>query len=224
MGATVFIKDISGSKGQIFKFNDSGNGKYIFAPNPSNGDTFSVGHSYTLVVIINGDTITGNASIHPTSRIDNFLFTNSSNGLGKFIYCFARDLVGVGNTYWVKTYRNDVFWNSMDSLNIAYDMNRDPISQDGGQFNSLISYDLINNSKHPWLKGDRAKVEIHSISLDAYYYLSKISDEYHNGGLFATPPINIGTNLRLLHGSNSGTSIRGFFDMSAVSVKKVTVP
>jgi hypothetical protein len=50
-----------------------------------------------------------------------------------------------------------------------------------------------------------------------------VVSENQNGGLFATPPANIFTNV-VSFNPNKKTAIGGFFCMSAVTAASVTIP
>lgn len=225
-GAHVGIFDLT--TGDTATFADSGNGDYIFHPNALTGDTFTVGHQYLLVVEENTDTLISFSTMQPTAKIDS-LHVKHEDGKtigfkeGNYVELYANDLVGEGNTYWVKTFRNDSFRGDIVDLNLAYDMTQTPNKQDGGLFIWPIRYGGINDFGRPWKTGEKARIEIHSITLETYYYLNQIVSESLNGGLFATPPSNIPTNITNFNPKKT-SALAGFFCMSAVSRKEIVMP
>ncbi len=228
-GATVVLIDTTDfTNPKLFLFADSGNGNYIWKPNSSSGDTFTVGRTYALVVIEGGDTLIGFSKMNPTAKIDS-LFVVNENGdnagfvPGKYVELAANDLPGTGNTYWIKTWYNDTFRNGIFDMNLAYDQAGSPnSSQDGGIFIWPIRYGAINDFSKPYSIGDKVRVEIHSITPETFYWLTLIRNENQNGGLFATPPSNIGTNMFSLNPAKK-RGLAGFFCMSAVSRAVITV-
>lgn len=227
-GALVAIADTTGGNTKLFLFADSGNGNYVFKPNPITGDTFIVGHQYILLVVESGDTLVSLAKMNPTAKLDSLRIKYEDGetiGIkkGNYVEMAANDLPGFGNTYWIKTYVNDTFRNAIFDINLAYDMAQTPGNQDGGEFIWPVRYGFLNNFQEPKPAGTRVRVEIHSISVETYYYINQIISENVNGGLFATPPINIGTNIFNFNASKK-RALGGFFSMSAVSKAEVILP
>lgn len=227
-GAGVLLIDTTDGNLKTFTFSDSGEGKYIFQPNPATGDTFTIGHNYILAIAQGGDTFISASRLNPTAKIDS-LHIDYQDGTqlgfkkGKYVEMFANDLPGLGNTYWIKTYRNDSFKNKILDMNLAYDMTQTPNKQDAGPFIWPIRYGAINDLGRPYKSGETVKVEIFSITLETYYYLNEIYSESQNGGLFATPPINIGTNIFNLNPKKTRAT-GGFFCISAVNRKQIIIP
>lgn len=227
-GATVAIADTTNGNVKLFLFADSGNGNYIFHPNSASGDTFTVGHNYVLLVVEGGDTLVSFSKMNPTAPIDS-LHIKYEDGKtigfkkGNYVELHAKDLMGTGNTYWVKTYINDTFRNRIFDINLAYDMAQSPNDQDGGEFIWPIRYGAINDFSNPWKTGTKVRVEIHSISVETFYYLQLVISENQNGGLFATPPVNIGTNIFNFTPGKT-RALGGFFCMSAASRAVVVMP
>jgi hypothetical protein len=227
-GATVLIIDTSDVLNpKLFLFADSGKGNYIFKPNPAAGDTFITGRNYALVIIRGSDTLVSLSKMNPTAKIDSLFIVNESGdnpGIlkGKYVELAANDLPGQGNTYWIKTWFNDTFRSSVFDMNLAFDMAGSPNSQDGGLFIWPIRYGALNDFRSPYSVGDKVRVEIHSITPETYYWLQLIRNENQNGGLFATPPSSIGTNIFNFNPSKR-TNVAGFFCMSAVSRSVIAV-
>jgi Domain of unknown function (DUF4249) len=228
-GATVLMIDtaVAGAP-KLFLFADSGKGKYVWKPNPLSGDTLTVGKNYALVIIEGGDTMISFSRLNPTAKVDSLLIiteTGDNPGIkaGKYVELAANDLPGEGNLYWIKTWYNDTFRNGIFEMNLAYDMAGSPNGQDGGLFIWPIRYGAINDFQKPYRPGDKVRVEIHSLTQEAFYWLTLIRNENQNGGLFAVPPSNIGTNVFNFNPAKK-RGLAGFFCVSVVSRRTIVIP
>jgi hypothetical protein len=225
--ATVVIADTSNLK--VFPFTHTQDGLYTWNPNKSTGDTFVVGRSYALFIIQGGDTLISITKLNPTvTAIDSIITVPTEGngppnaGPGKYIELRANDLPGKGNFYWIKTYRNDTFSGATRNLNISQDMGNTSNGQDGELFIYPIRFNSINDFSRPFLDGEKVRIEIHSISLEAFYWFNLIVNESNNGGLFSTPPVNIQTNIFSFN-PNKKIGIAGLFSMSDVRYKELIV-
>ena len=225
--ATVVLADTS--TGKIFPFIHDSMGYYRWNPNEMSGDTLTVGSSYALFIIENGDTVVGITTLYPTAdRIDSLrTVPTKGNGppfidTGRYCEIFAYDLPGIGNHYWLKTFRNDTLLGDINDLNISQDMGNNSDGLDGDLFLYPVRFTQLNQFLRPYIDGDKVRVEIHSISREAYYWFQLIYNENNNGGLFATPPVNIMSNLFYLN-QNPKRGIAGFFNVAAVNAIEITV-
>ena len=225
--ATVILADTT--NGKFFPFVHDSMGYYRWKPNATNGDTLTVGTSYALLIIEGSDTAVGLTKLHPTSnRIDSLrTVPTKGNGppfidTGRYCEIFAYDLPGIGNYYWLKTFRNDTLLGDINDLNISQDMGNNSNGQDGGLFIYPIRFSQLNQFLRPYVDGEKVRVEIHSISREAYFWFQLITNESNNGGLFATPPVNIMSNLFYLN-QNPKRGIAGFFNVAAVNSKEITI-
>lgn len=205
-------------------------GYYRWTPNPNTGDTLKIGASYALIIIDRGDTIIGQAQVYPTvERIDSLrTIPTKGNGppfidTGRYAELFAYDLPGLNNFYWIKTFRNDTLLKNLNKLNIAQDMGNNSNGQDGGLFIYPVRFSELNEFLLPYTNGEKIRVEIHSISQFAFLWFRLVENQRRNGGLFATPPVNIpGVNLFMLNkGSKRG--LAGVFNIAAVNSVEITV-
>ena len=225
--ATVVLADTG--TGKIFPFIHDSMGYYRWNPNELSGDTLTVGSSYALFIIENGDTVVGVTKLYPTAdRIDSLrTIPTKGNGppfidTGRYCEIFAYDLPGIGNHYWLKTFRNDTLLSDINNLNIAQDMGNNSNGQDGDLFIYPVRFSQLNEFLRPYVDGEKVRVEIHSISREAYFWFQLIVNESNNGGLFATPPVNIMSNLFYLN-QNPKRGIAGFFNVAAVNAAEITV-
>ena len=194
--ATVIVADSATLK--IFPFIYTSNGNYEWKPNKNTGDTFTIGHTYALLVITKEDTLLSFSHMNPTIVKFDSIRTVPTEGNGppqkkpgKFVELFAKDLTGPGNYYWIKTFRNDSFINEVRRLNISQDMGNGSPQQDGGLFIYPKRFSGLNQFDRPYFDGDKVRIEVHSINQLCYFWLSLVANENRNSGLFATPPVNI---------------------------------
>lgn len=227
--ATVLIADTSASNFKIFTFLHTDSGVYEWTPKPTSGDTFQVGRQYALIIIHRGDTLISACKLNPTVTVIDSLRTVPVKGngppfidSGKYVELFANDLPGMGNFYWVKTFRNDTFLNDIRNLNISQDMGNNSNGQDGGLFIYPIRFSGLNQFLRPYREGEKVRIEVHSITLETFFWFNLIVNERNNGGLFATPPVNIQSNIIPLN-KNMERGIAGFFCISDVRSAEIRV-
>ncbi|MCE2876674.1 MAG: DUF4249 domain-containing protein [Bacteroidia bacterium] len=227
--AQVAIVDQSAALPKLFVFAPAGQGKYQFLPNPITGDTFSIGHDYALLVVIGNDTLVSFSTLNPTTTIDSLSLVDVEgngppiNTTGKYVELMAKDRKGPGDFYWIKTFRNDSFLNNISQLNISADMGNTSRGQDGELFIYPVRYNGVNDFSRSFKTGETVRIEIHSINAVAFAWFNLVVSENQNGGLFATPPANIFTNI-VSFNPNKKTGVGGFFCVSAVTSASVTIP
>ena len=225
-GASVVV---TRDDGQEFIFDESTDGNYIWT---SNGNTLGdVGNSYQLEINTDGDVLTAQATLNRVPVVDSIyqeFVTDMGLVDGIMIEILTRDLPGIGDTYWIKTFKNGVFLNRADEINIAYDAGFDSGAEtDGIVFIPPIRF-LLNpiEDANPtdsidipsWIPGDLARVEIHSISNDAFSFMETMRDQLLNSenGIFAEPLANTRGNVT----SSSGNTVLGVFNVAAISAEE----
>ncbi len=141
---------------------------------------------------------------------------------GNYVELWAKDLVGQGNTYWVKSYRNDSLKFDKNNINIAYDGAFSPgPGNDNIEFIVPIRFLPLNDFGRPYEKGEKIKVEVLGIPVELFYYFSEMQYQLNNGGLFATPPDNLHGNI-INFNSKSKVKANGFFAMCGmVKIEKI---
>jgi hypothetical protein len=227
--AQVAIVDQSASFPKLFVFKYAYNGKYQFVPNQTTGDTFTVGHDYALLVVVDKDTLVSFSRLNPTTVIDSLHLVDvvgngpPINTTGKYVELYANDRVGQGDFYWIKSFRNDTFSNSINQLNISADMGNTSNGQDGKLFIYPVRYNQVNDFLRSYKTGETVRLEIHSINAVVFAWFNLVINENRNGGLFATPPANIFSNV-ISFNPNKKVSVGGCFCMSAVCSASVTIP
>jgi hypothetical protein len=226
-GANVVVTDDQGTD-YVFTENASIPGDYVWSPS-GNEVIGSVGRSYTLLVQVGNDTFVSASKMNRVPVIDSLTFTfeeESSFFPESFLADFwSTDFVGPNDTYWIKTWKNGILLNKPGELNLAYDAGFSA----GGNFDGVTfitpirqginPFDQDDNDEFlsPYLPGDSIYVEIHSISLEAFNFMSEVAIQTDRPGgfseLFASPISNVSTNIF----SVNNTQVLGFFNVAAVS-------
>lgn len=224
-----------------FEFVDQGNGDYVWTPASFGESLATVGDDLTLTVELPADapgsgnvikTLTAQTQVFRTAPIDSISFQFEESGLGndEGIYgqVFARDLVGPGDRYLIRSQVNDTALNRIEELNLAFDA-----AFDGGTTTDGITFILplrtsINKlrddgSPEPLVSGDTMRVEIWSLSAIAFNFLRQASIQIQSGDsqLFSTPVVNVVGNVT---DQATGAAEIGMFNVSAVSRAENVVP
>ncbi len=228
-GALVAIADDQGNPPLLFT--ETGNaGEYVWQPTIDKPTIGDVGANFTLNIEFQGEVFTATTKMSRTTPIQEIQFYEEeipfSDELiyeGRFT---ARDLPGLGDAYWVKTFWNGEFLGNPSELNIAFDAGLSPGGGiDGREFIIPIRAGINPTGEDEAFElGDLVKVEIHSISREAYNYFIELQIQTDRPGgfaeLFAQPLANLDSNIRPL--LNTDTQVLGFFSVSSVSQLEVT--
>jgi len=237
-GASVLVTD---DLGRQFVFQDQGaDGIYLWEPD-STEILGQVDRQYFLTIDYDGSIYTAQTAIKRVPEIDSIFYEFREEELGfpegYYAEVYARDLVGPGDTYWIRTYKNGVFLNKPQEINIAYDAAFSP----GGNFDGKVFITPIREAINRWpdsgdsaidddqvppyALGDSVFVEIFSITEDAFYFLSEARIQMDRQGgvaeLFASPIANVTTNVINLN--PDGEDAVGYFAASAVSSAGVVI-
>jgi Domain of unknown function (DUF4249) len=217
LGAEVKLHDDSGN---VFTFIDiSNDGSYIWTPGP--GDTLArVGRTYTLDVLYGGEHYTSQTTMQPSVTIDSLTQYKEPDGLSTDSVIraqfWARDNFGRQDFYWIRTYRNGTFNNKPSGILTA----QEAAFGSGDGFIFIVPYRQgINEFDNPFQVGDLVKVEIYGINENSYTFLNQAQSQMINGGLFATPPFNVITNIKNADPNATETSRKpvGWFEVCASS-------
>lgn len=230
-GAEVRIVD-NENREYVFLESESIQGDYVWVP-PNDSSTFGkIGNEYVLTIVLEDMVLQSVSKMNRVPEIDsvNFRFEKENNFFPEsyFAQFFAVDPIGMGDTYWIKAYKNGVFLNKPEEINIAFDATFNSGSDIDGMVFIQPIRDAINpfeqdENDHfisPYNPGDSVYVEIHSITNEAFYYLNQVTIQTNRPGgfaeLFATPLSNVITNI--VNTANDEIVI-GFFNVSAVRGK-----
>lgn len=223
-GAEVYLTDEDGNR---YDFEET-EGGYVWGDSLSTS-FLQVGTSYQLNVSIDGIRFSGTSEMNPVPPIDSITFKYQEEDFSTaedyyLAEVVATDLAGVGNTYWIKAWKNGVYLNKASEINIAYDAGFSAGGNIDGQVFIQPIQELINpfdtDEEPPYSIGDTIYVEIYSISESAFYFLNEVKIQtVRSGGfgaLFAQPFSNVSTNL-MNEDVNSAIHPVGFFNVSAIS-------
>lgn len=234
-GASVYVGEAETL--QVFEFIDPDNDG-IYEWIPSAGERFGQpGRQYGLQIELDGITYQSLSKMDSVPTIDSItfeyypksLFTTDEYYIGEF---WARDLPGLGDSYWIKTWKNGQFLNQPEQINLAYDAGFSA----GGELDSIIFIQPIRTAINPfdanddglalppYTMGDSVYVEIHAISNEAWFFMLRVAQETNRPGgfaeLFAAPPGNVPTNIL---SSDPNVRVAGFFSVAGVSALSVKV-
>ena len=229
-GVTGASVTVTNSNGAIYIFEEAEEGLYQWDP-VSNGPIAEVQDSLVLNITIGEDQYQASSKMNRVPEIDSITFRFEEENLflpdSYFAEFWSRDMVGPGDTYWIKSYKNGVYLNQPNEINIAYDAG----FSEGGNVDGLIFIppirDLINPFEEdendefvsPFEDGDSVYVEIHSITNETFRFLNDLRIQTDRPGgfaeLFAVPLSNAPTNI-IYKGNRQGVVVAGFFNVAAV--------
>ena len=234
LAATVYVGELETN--QIFEFTDSNNdGVYEWIPEA--GETFgTIGNTYGLQIeLADGSIFQSYSVMDSVPPIDSITFEYNKKEIGfsedwYYAEFWARDLPGVGNTYWIKAFKNGKYFNKPEEINIAYDAG----GSAGAEVDSLIfifpvraainDFGEGTNDPSPYHFDDTLRVELHAISQDAWFFLYRVQDETSRqpgfAQLFANPLANSPTNIVP---ASKDQQVVGFFSVAAVSSMEVVM-
>lgn len=225
LGAVVTVTD---DKGKVYEFEDvAGNGQYVWGK--TNADTLGqIGRTYSLKITNESEIYTATTELRRVPTVDSVVYTKDKLPFkpddgpqeGYVAEFYARDPVGLGDTYWIKPVINGKpVVEKAALISIAYDAAFSAgAPSDGLIFILPIRQSITTDSLYS--AGASVGVELHSITNETFEYLKQISEQAQNGGLFATPIANIKSNI--VNSDPKGKAALGFFGASAVS-RKTTV-
>ncbi|MCX6213047.1 DUF4249 domain-containing protein [Spirosoma sp.] len=221
--ATVTVSD---NTGKTYSFIDPDNdGYYVWQPSAK--DTLGrVGRSYQLTIAYQGETYRASTKMNRVPPIDSIIFTKRklspfSKTEGYRAEFYATDIAGAADYYRIRFSRNGELQNKPGNI---------ITSQDGGfrgatnVTDGLVFIAPIRRSVNPdslYNLNDVVKVEVQSITLADFDFWQSLRTQITNGGLFATPSVNLPTNI--INTNAAGRKATGFFITSAVRTKTVSV-
>lgn len=224
--AQVELLDVTANKVYSFAYTEKGN--YVF--NLTANDTIAkVGHVYRLKVKIDGFEYTAQATQKRTAGIDSIGVFFNDGSAGNFgppkdtynCFLFAKDKVDANTDYyWVRTFRNDTLFNDPGDINISIDGTNGAVTSSPAD-SALFTPPITFLGFKQYRKFDKCRVQIHSISRETYFFFVQASTQINNGGLFATTPENVKTNIS--NPADVKTKAIGWFNMATVTQKERVV-
>ncbi len=224
-GATGATVKVISSANDTFLFSDNNNGEYTWTP-VGNDTLCKIGLTYTLHVSYKGSSYESSTDVHPVPAVDSITFSKggsfgppSANSTYSAQF-FAKDSAGQDDYCWIKYYRNDTLFSTASDILVVVNGALNAPGADGFEFIVPVRYG-INNFSKPYHLGDSVKVEILSITEETWQFFNEAQTQMTNGGLFATPPANVRTNIKKTSGD--GISAIGWFSTSALLRRTETV-
>lgn len=227
----ILVSDATGQGVITFDYVD---GRYIWVPE-NNLSLADMGSNFTLMVTIGQVSYFAYAELNESPEIDEIRQETKEDELGYIdggIYCevIARDIVGPGNTYWIKSYKNGTFLNRPEEINLAFDAGFSQGADSDGLIFITPVRELINpvpdstevaDEISPWATGDLCKVEIHSISNSTFSFLELVRDQLLNGrnGIFAEPLANAPSNIS----ASDESTVLGVFNVAQVTSMEIVI-
>lgn len=214
---------------QTHFFTHSVDGRYEWTP-PAGEGIGVVGDELILGISIDETVLVSRTMINRVPEIDSIsiFFEEEAFGAdpGLFAEVYATDFPGKGDTYWVKSYRNDTLLNRPRELNIIFDATFDAGTDiDGTTFIRPLRFAVNalddNGIPRDLNNGDRVRSEIYSISNEAFQFLQIVQEQTSNGDntIFALPIANARSNIF----DQNGNPALGIFNVAAKSSLEVTV-
>lgn len=173
--ATVKVTD---SDGMVYDFIDSkGDGNYIWTPK-NNEKIGKVGKTYTLSINFEGESYQAVSKIGRVPAIDSigYEYQEKTTFFAKEGYradFYTTDFKGIGDCYRIKSYRNGVYNNKIRDISIAYDAGTSEGANTDGILFILPLRRSINRPDSLYQVGETIKVELLSITEDAFYFFSE---------------------------------------------------
>ncbi|MGB3801714.1 MAG: DUF4249 domain-containing protein [Lewinella sp.] len=207
-----------------FAFLHQGEGNYTWEPAP--GDSLGpVDTELVLGLEHDGLRYASQTSIRRVPAIDSIAvgLEEEQIGLEEGLYAqlYARDFVGVGDAYLIRTTINDTLLNRPRELSLVYDATFDAGSgTDGIVFIAPIRFSINKTDEdgapEAMEPGDRISVDLWSLSPEAFFFLSIARDQIQNGdnGIFQIPIANAPGNVFAIDGEET---VLGVFNVAAVS-------
>jgi hypothetical protein len=202
-GAKVILTDSSGSTENLTEISPG-----IF---PIRKTQAQLGHTYYLDIYTSNDHFRASTHIKrlsPTLDSVHAQYHTKSpqyDSSGYYLYLYGQELPGLGDNAWIRVYRNQVPLSSASDLFVINDDFTD------GKYYSGVSI----RTHEAFKNNDIARVEIWSITKDAYNYLDQIQTQINNRGIFQTTPANVPTNF-LSTQTGISTQVTGYFIGSLV--------
>lgn len=179
---------------------------------PAGNYTGVIDRTYTMTVIVDGQTYTATDKLFRVTTIDSIGYQvnrfrdrdKPSDGKIWELLMYAKEPQETEDNYLFKFYRND---------SLIYTNENDVYI-----FNDYGIGERIDGVASPvyYAPGDKARVEMYSITRDGYLFYNDLSTIMNSdGGMFSPPPANPRSNI-------TGGAL-GFFQVSAMAESEVTL-
>jgi len=227
-GAAVVLTDLNNNRQYVFNYTSNGN--YVYSLSAT--DTLArINHTYSLSVTIDGTFYSSSTIQKRLASIDSisvnlndgsFAFGGGGNSKDSTFLCvlFAKDKSDAQTDYyWIRTYRNDTLFGEPADLNLNIDGTGGAITDASADSLDFTPPSTLLGFKK-YRRHDRCRVEVHSIMSNTYNFFTQAQTQINNGGLFATTPENVKTNITTPNGK---TKAIGWFSVASVATKSIQV-
>lgn len=227
-GANVIVTD---NNNTVFSFIETSPGNYTWDPNATSDKINGIGNQYSLSITVDGQNLSAISELNRVPTVDSIIYTykeerNVFQPAGYYAEFLATDMVGAGDSYWIKAFKNGVLLNNPFDLNIAFDAG----FNEGGNIDGVVFIQPIQDAVTPlnddldeivpYVPGDSLYVEIHSITNEAFEFLQQVQIQTQRDGgfdeIFSEPLENVTTNIAN-DTPNSSIKVIGFFNVASVS-------
>ncbi len=147
-----------------------------------------IGNTYELNISALGEKYTARSTMQRIPPIDSLVFRyetfNVPELTGWRAFYYGPELPGIGDNYLFRIFRNGKEYNKPSEIYFASD--------------ELVDGNYIGNvdlTPEPYDEGDTIKVEMFTMNRDQYYFFVELSRQVNNGGIFASPPANVRSNI-----------------------------
>jgi hypothetical protein len=222
-GAGVVVTDNVGGR---FEFTDPDNdGVYSWKPRNDTMRLGVIGRTYALSIAQGGESYVSISRMPRITKIDSILFkrdnvtpvSSTTGWRGEF---WATDTPGATDYYYIRFFRNGKLQNRPGDIELCIDgAFRGSANTDGLVFIRPIRQDI--NPENLYALNDTVRVEMRTLQPEGYAFWELLRAQLFNAGLFATPPVNVPSNLRNVRAN--GPAAVGFFMVSPVQSRTVTV-
>lgn len=202
---------------------DVESGVYFWEPEHEEDSLVLFGQSYRLRVNADGEEFEASSRVNRIPPIDTIFSSFEEAGLFNderyIVELTIVDPPGVGDTYWFRVYRNGVRYKEPGDVILAFDAAFDP-----GQGDGIPIIPPITGSVNieDYEVGDEITVEVYAITNETYYFLREARTQATNGGIFASPPANVRSNLRNRNPESNEKAL-GWFSTSSVSRESIVI-
>ncbi len=217
--ATVSVSNET--DGRVFNFIEDGTtGIYVWIPSSPTDSIGKTEDVFSLSVIVGQDSYYATSKLGRVPTIDSVTF-KFEKGTGFFddrytASFWAQEPEGKGDTYWIKSYRNDSLKLKPTDINVAFDAG----FSEGGDFDGVSFIPPIRQGiSAPINNGDTVYVELLSINKQAFNFLFEVTLQTDRPGgfseLFTSPIANVSTNI--FNVIPNGKRAVGFFNVGSLS-------
>lgn len=228
VGAVVTV--INEGDNEVLTFTESNTpGIYTWTPTAQRPSIGNVGDDFSLTIDFEGERYVSSTTLNRTTPVEEILFYEEEEPFSDEKFFEARitasDNEGYGDSYWIKTFWNGEFLGKPAELNTAFDAGLSNGSSIDGQLFIFPIRIGINptGEDESYQINDTVRVEIHSISNEAFDYFTLLQVQTDRPGgfseLFAQPLANLPSNVTIE--GDSEAQVLGYFSVSAIEELEV---